>query len=84
MNKGIIDKILSGSSDNKIRFEDLRKLLTSLGFNERIKGDHHIFYMSNIIEIINIQPLQNGKAKAYQTKQIRNLIVKYKLYKKEA
>lgn len=29
-------------------------------------------------EIINIQPVK-GKAKPYQIKQIRNLIIKYKL-----
>ena len=43
-----------------------------------IKGSHHIFFKSGIEEIINIQP-DNGKAKAYQVKQIRELIVKYKL-----
>jgi len=34
-----------------------------------------------IPEIINIQPLKNGKAKAYQVKQTRDMILKYKLYK---
>ncbi len=81
MKKGIIDKVLSGLSDKNIRFEDLRKLLISLGFDERIKGDHHIFTKSDIIEIVNIQPLKDGKAKAYQVKQVRNLILKYKLHK---
>jgi len=81
MAKKIIDKVLSGLSDQNIRFEDLRKLLLSLGFDERIKGDHHILTKSDIIEIINIQPLRNGKAKAYQVKQVRNIILKYKLHK---
>lgn len=81
MGKEILDKVLSGLSDKNIRFEDLRKLLISLGFDERIKGDHHIFTKSNIIEIVNIQPLKDGKAKAYQVKQVRNLILKYKLHK---
>jgi len=81
MKKGIIDKVLSGLSDKNIWFEDLRKLLISLGFDERIKGDHHIFTKSDIIEIINIQPLRDRKAKAYQVKQVRNIILKYKLHK---
>jgi len=81
MAKKIIDKVLSGLSDQNIRFEDLRKLLLSLGFDERIKGDHHILTKPDIIEIINIQPLRNGKAKAYQVKQVRNIILKYKLHK---
>jgi hypothetical protein len=32
----------------------------------------------NVEEIINIQPIGNN-AKAYQVRQIRNLILKYKL-----
>jgi len=34
----------------------------------------------DVVEFINIQPLRNGKAKAYQVKQVRNLILKYKLH----
>jgi predicted RNA binding protein YcfA (HicA-like mRNA interferase family) len=81
MSKEIIDKVLSGLSDKNIRFEDLKKLLLSLGFDKRIKGDHHIFTKPDIIEIINIQPLGDRKAKAYQVKQVRNLILKYKFHK---
>jgi len=83
MNKKILNKILSGLSDKDIRFSDLRKLLLSLGFSERIKGDHYIFTRPDILEIVNLQPLKDGKAKAYQVKQVRNLILKYKLHKKE-
>lgn len=79
--KKVLDKILSGLSDKNIRFEDLRNLTLSFGFQERIKGDHYIFTRPKIIEIINIQPLRDGKAKAYQVKQVRNLILKYKLNK---
>ena len=81
MKKGIIDKVLSGLSDKNIKFEDLRKLLASFGFEERIKGDHHIFTRPDIIEILNIQPLRDGKAKAYQVKQVRSVILKYKLHR---
>jgi len=70
--------ILSGISDNNIRFAELCKILEVLGFLCRIKGDHHIYYKDGICEIINIQPL-GSKAKAYQVKQIRNIILKYKL-----
>jgi hypothetical protein len=81
VNKKLIEKILTGVSDNNIRFADLRKLLLSLDFIERIKGDHHILTISGIEEIINIQPLKDGMAKAYQVKQIRKILVKYKLLK---
>jgi len=79
--KKILEKVLTGIADANIRFAELRKLVLSLGFKERIKGDHHIYSKSGIIEIINLQPLNSGKAKPYQVKQIRNLIYKYKLNK---
>ncbi len=79
MKKAILAKILSGTSDKNIRFDDLCKLLLSLGFTERIKGDHHIFTKPDLVEIINLQPLGDGKAKPYQVKQARTIIVNYKL-----
>jgi hypothetical protein len=81
MSKDTLDKILSGLSDKNIRFEDLKKVITHFGFVCRIKGDHHIFSKEGIAEIINLQPLRDGKAKPYQVKQVRNLILKYKLHK---
>ena len=83
MAKELIKRVLSGLSDKNIRFNDLRKLLLSFGFNERIKGDHHIYSKIEIVEIINIQPLKDGKAKTYQVKQVRNIILKYKLHKED-
>ena len=74
----IREKVLLGFSDANINFEDLRRLLHSLGFAERIKSSHHVFTRTDVEEIINIQPKQN-KAKAYQVKQVRNIILKYKL-----
>jgi len=44
----------------------------------RIKGSHHIFSHKDIDEIINLQP-DGSKAKAYQVKQIRNIMIKYQL-----
>ena len=76
--KSILTAILHGASDHNIGFADLRNLLESLDFEVRIKGDHFIYSKAGIAEIINIQPLGN-KAKPYQVKQIRNLILKYKL-----
>ena len=67
----VIQKVLSGSSDRNIEFNDLCNLLETLGFNNRIKGSHHIYFKEGIIEIINLQPV-NNKAKPYQ-------VIKYKL-----
>lgn len=73
-----IKKVLSGKSDNNIKFADLCYLLEKLEFRKRVKGDHFIFTRDNIDEIINIQPV-GDLSKAYQVKQIRNIILRYKL-----
>ena len=70
------DMIMSGKCDNNIRFNDLRKMLDSLNFWYRVKGDHFIYYRNDIPEIINIQPRGN-KAKGYEVKQIRLLFRQY-------
>lgn len=72
------DKILAGSSDGNIEFAMLCKLLVRLGFDERVRGSHHIFTRETVHEIINLQSKQ-GKAKSYQVKQTRSIIVNYKL-----
>ncbi len=54
------------------------QLMRSLGFSERVRGDHHIFTRNDVEEIINLQPL-GSKAKAYQVKQVRGVTVKYML-----
>ncbi len=71
-------KILSGTKDKDIDFLDIEKVLLKFGFQERINGSHHIFYKDGINEIINIQPI-GSKAKAYQVKQVRQIILKYRL-----
>lgn len=78
----LLTKILLGNADANIPFEQLCQLLKNLGFDERIQGSHHIFTKEGIEDILNLQPKQ-GKAKPYQVKQIRNLILKYKLGKKD-
>jgi len=76
--ENILSAILRGASDSNISFSDLRFALESVDFEVRIKGDHFIYSRYDVAEIINIQPMGN-KAKAYQVKQVRNLILKYKL-----
>jgi hypothetical protein len=74
----LLEKILRGTSDANVPFEGLCQLLRRLGFEMRIRGSHHIFFKQSIEEILNLQP--NGtSAKPYQIKQVRNLILKYKL-----
>ena len=71
-------QILRGASDSNISFDELRSLLRYLGFDERIRGSHHIFTKEGIEEILNLQPI-GAKAKAYQVKQVRGVILRHKL-----
>lgn len=68
--------VMSGTQDKSILFADLRTVLDRLGFQCRIRGDHFIYTKDGVEEIINIQPAGN-KAKPYQVKQVRNIILKY-------
>jgi hypothetical protein len=72
------EQILSGASDGNIPFSDLCTLLVQLGFEQRIKGSHHIFTRRDIPEILNLQPA-GAKAKRYQVKQVRGVLVTYLL-----
>lgn len=70
--------VLSGTRDKNILFTDLQTVLDRLGFQCRIKGDHFIYTRDDVEEIVNLQPAGN-KAKPYQVKQVRNIILKYQL-----
>jgi hypothetical protein len=70
--------VLQGTADSNVRFADLRSLLLSLGFEERIKGSHHILFRTGVEEILNLQ-VKGSLAKAYQVKQVRGVILRYHL-----
>ena len=70
---------MGGQADRNIRFDDLRGLLERLGFDERVRGDHHIFTRRGVREIIDLQPLPDGNAKPYQVKQVRGILRTYGL-----
>lgn len=70
--------ILMRRSDANVPFDALCAMLRLLGFDQHIKGDHHIFTHPGIEEILNLQP-KNGKGKPYQVKQVRDVIIKYQL-----
>jgi predicted RNA binding protein YcfA (HicA-like mRNA interferase family) len=72
------ERILTGGADSNIDFTALCELLVRLGFEQRVKGSHHIFNRNGVVEIINLQPKGNT-AKAYQVKQVRNILVNYRL-----
>ena len=77
----VLERVLGGQADANIRFEELRALLLDLGFAERTRGSHHMFGKSGIEEQINLQR-EGAKAKPYQVKQVRAVILKYQLAEK--
>ena len=74
----LLDQILRGGADANIPFSGMVQLLKRLGFQERIKGGHHIFSRDGVDEILNLQS-HSGKCKSYQVKQVRNVIINYRL-----
>ncbi len=74
----LLQKVVRGESDANIPFRELCQLLLKLGFEEHIRGSHHIFTKLNIEELINLQE-DGAKAKVYQVRQVRSVILKYEL-----
>lgn len=74
----LLEQILGGRGDANIDFADLCSLMLHLNFSERVKGSHHIYHKTGVEEIVNLQP-RGRSAKPYQVKQVRNIILKYRL-----
>jgi hypothetical protein len=74
----VLRRILSGTADAGIRFDDLCTVLRNLGFEERIRGSHHLFRKDGVPAMINIQK-DGSQAKPYQVKQVRAIILEAKL-----
>jgi len=74
----LLERIVEGRSDSAIRFVDLLTLLEVLGFEQRARGSHRIFSRDGVREIVTLQPRGN-LAKPYQVRQVRKLILTYRL-----
>ena len=79
----LFEHILMRRSDAGVSFDALCSLLERFGFERRIRGDHHIFCKAGIEEILNLQP-KGDKAKPYQVKQVRQMILQHQLRLEEA
>ncbi|MEN8254080.1 MAG: type II toxin-antitoxin system HicA family toxin [Verrucomicrobiota bacterium] len=73
-----LKRILMGTSDANIKFDDLRALLKRLGFEERIRGSHHVYRREGIMDKPNLQKT-GSHAKPYQVKQVRDIILRHHL-----
>ncbi len=69
-------RILGRASDSNIQFNRLRLLLLRLGFEERIRGSHHIFRKDGVEDRIDLQR-EGSKAKVYQVRQVRAIILRH-------
>jgi hypothetical protein len=66
-------------SNQNLRFAELTALAEAFGFElDRIVGSHHIYRHGQIREILNLQDVR-GKAKAYQVRQLLDLVEEYNL-----
>jgi hypothetical protein len=74
----LLTQVLRGTADANVGFDELRGLLQNLGFEERIRGSHHILRKEGVFEKINLQR-DGNKAKVYQVRQVRAVLLKYKL-----
>ena len=74
----LLDRIARGHLAN-IAFSDFARLLAHLGFvRRRTSGSHHVHAHPSFPELVNIQEVE-GKAKAYQVRQVRRLVERYNL-----
>lgn len=76
--RALLHEIKDGRAVANTSFQDLVALLLALGFQQRIRGDHHILWKRGVPEIINLQP-RRSKAKPYQVKQVRSILIKHNL-----
>jgi hypothetical protein len=74
----VLERVLSRTSDANIRFDDPSLLFRNLGFEMRVRGSHHIFRKAGVEEKINLQR-EGSEAKPYQVRQVRAVILKYRL-----
>lgn len=75
----LMQQVLEARPDASIAFSDLCYLLEKLGFRVRTRASHHIFSKPGVEEILNLQPHRGGSAKPYQVRQVRAVILKYRL-----
>jgi len=74
----VLDLVLRGTSDATIPFDDLCGMLSRLGFDERVRGSHHIFTRPDVAEILNLQA-KNASARPYQVRQVRQVVTRYRI-----
>ncbi|MCC7089002.1 MAG: type II toxin-antitoxin system HicA family toxin [Chloroflexi bacterium] len=73
-----LQRVLDPRNDASIPFDVLVSVLQRLGFELRLRGSHHLFSREGVVEILNLQP-RGATAKPYQVRQVRRVILRYRL-----
>lgn len=73
-----LQRVLDPRNDASIPFDVLVSVLQRLGFELRLRGHHHLFSREGVVEILNLQP-RGATAKPYQVRQVRRVILRYRL-----
>jgi predicted RNA binding protein YcfA (HicA-like mRNA interferase family) len=71
--------LLDTTRDDGHRFQDVVHFLQATGWVLRQKGSHHIFGRAGVPVLLNLQPEKDGKAKAYQIRQLRKALLQFNL-----
>lgn len=75
----LLKKLMDVNQSKNMTFDELRVLLSYLGFElVRVEGSHHQYLKEGIPNLVNIQKTGN-LSKGYQRKQIREIIKTYGL-----
>jgi predicted RNA binding protein YcfA (HicA-like mRNA interferase family) len=73
----VFEQVVGGRGT--VAFRDLQRLLRELGFRlDRVNGSHHIYLHPQVPRPLNIQ-IKGKDAKAYQVRQLRDMIQEYGL-----
>ena len=74
--KKTLAKVMSGTADANIRYDDLCRLLLRLGYTASQGGGSHRVFRFVGRDFINLQDA-GGIAKSYQVRQVRDQLNKY-------
>ena len=70
----LLEKFLEGQADESFSFQDFAIVIQRLGYKFAGKNGSHRIFRKKGFPTISFQPREDGKAKAYQIKQLRDTL----------
>src|SRR5579863_2629491 len=73
----VFQQVLRGDADANVPFQGMRRLLQQLGFEERVRGSHHIFTKQGVPEILtcNQKDQSASRTKSSRSAMLYSFIV---------